>query len=138
MAKTITVETLINAPVEKVWECWNEPEHITQWAFASDEWEAPAAENDLRVDGRFKTTMAAKDGSARFDFTGAYTTVTPLERIEYTIDDGRKVAIKFTMLANKTRVTETFEMENQNSEEMQHGGWQAILENFKKHVETTQ
>lgn len=135
--KLITVETTISAPVAKVWECWNDPQHITQWAFASDDWEAPHAENDVRVGGTFVTTMAAKDGSARFDFNGVYTAVLPLERIEYTIEGGRKVAIEFRALAGKTKIIETFEMENENPAEMQRAGWQAILENFKKHVETT-
>lgn len=135
MAKTITVQTTINAPIEKVWQYWNEPEHIMQWAFASDDWEAPAAENDLREGGRFKTTMAAKDGSARFDFTGAYTKVGEHQLIEYTIDDGRKVSVAFSNDGGKTTVTETFEMEQTHSEEQQRAGWQAILDNFKKHVE---
>ena len=72
---TITVQTTVKAPIEKVWECWNKPEHITGWAFASDDWETPSAENDLRVGGKFKTAMAAKDKSASFDFTGTYTQV---------------------------------------------------------------
>ena len=57
----ITVQTLVNAPLQKVWDSWTKPERITKWCFASDDWEAPAAENDLRVDGRLSTTMAAKD-----------------------------------------------------------------------------
>ena len=85
----ITVESIINAPVEKVWACWTEPQHITQWCAASDDWHAPYAENDLRVDGRFVTTMATKDGSFSFDFGGVYTEVVLLERIKYTMDDGR-------------------------------------------------
>jgi|SRR6185295_4717229 len=134
--KTITVKTTINAPMEKVWRYWNAPEHITQWAFASDDWEAPQAENDLKVDGRFKTTMAAKDKSVSFDFTGKYAAVTPNELIEYDIDDGRHVTVEFANTPGGVQVTETFEMENENSEELQRGGWQAILENFKKHVES--
>jgi uncharacterized protein YndB with AHSA1/START domain len=132
---TITVETVIKAPVEKVWKFWNEPEHITQWCFASDDWHAPRAENDLRKDGKMKTTMAAKDGSFTFDFEAVYTNVVPNKRIEYNIVDGRKVDIRFTPNGNETKVTETFEAESTNPIEMQRGGWQAILDNFKKHVE---
>ncbi len=72
---TITVQSVVKAQIEKVWEFWTKPEHIVHWAFASDDWEAPAAENDLRVGGKFKTTMAARDKSTSFDFTGAYTIV---------------------------------------------------------------
>lgn len=136
--KSITVSTVVNAPVEKVWEAWNKPEHITKWAFASDDWEAPAAENDLKTGGRFNTVMAAKDKSATFDFTGTYTAIKEHELIEYTMDgeDARKVSITFSPKGDATEVTETFEMENENPEEMQRGGWQAILDSFKKHAES--
>ncbi len=132
----ITVEATINAPVEKVWKYWNEPQHITKWCAASDDWHAPFAENDLRTDGTFKTTMAAKDGSFSFDFGGIYTNVEKHKRIEYTMGDGRKVKIVFISDGNKTKVTETFDPESENPVEMQRGGWQAILDNFKKHTET--
>jgi uncharacterized protein YndB with AHSA1/START domain len=132
---TITVQTIVNAPMAKVWDCWNKPEHITGWAFASDDWEAPAAENDLRVGGKFKTVMAAKDKSTSFDFTGTYTAVREKELIEYDIDDGRHVKVEFTELPEGVKVIETFEPENENPEEMQRSGWRAILDNFKKYVE---
>src|SRR5215218_1482168 len=92
----ITVEATINAPVEKVWNFWNDPKHITQWCQASDDWHAPYAENDLRKDGAFKTTMAAKDGSFSFDFGGVYDNVEENNTIEYTMGDGRKVKVGFS------------------------------------------
>jgi len=131
----ITVTATIMAPVSKVWKLWNEPEHITQWCNASDDWHAPYAENDLKEGGRFRTTMAAKDGSFSFDFGGVYTTVENNRRIDYTLGDGRKVQVRFEDKGDETKVTETFEMENTHSEEMQRSGWQAILNNFKKHAE---
>jgi uncharacterized protein YndB with AHSA1/START domain len=133
----ITIETVVNAPVEKVWEYWNEPKHITQWAQASPEWHAPYADNDLRVDGTFKTTMAAKDGSMSFDFGGVYTAVQQHKLIEYTMGDGRKVSVSFSDLGGSTKVVETFEPESTNSIEMQRGGWQAILDSFKNHTEAS-
>lgn len=133
--KAITVQATVNAPIEKVWKFWNEPEHITQWAFASPDWHAPKAENDLRVDGTFSTTMAAKDGSFSFDFGGVYTKVENHKAIEYTLGDGRKVKISFSAEGNQTNVVETFDPEDQNPEEMQRGGWQAILDNFKAYAE---
>ena len=131
----ITVETVIKAPVEKVWKFWSEPKHITQWCNASDDWHAPYAENDLRLNGKFKTTMAAKDGSASFDFGGVYTKVQSNQVIEYIMDDGRKAKIIFSGNGPETKVTETFEAEDINPIEMQRGGWQAILDNFKKYTE---
>lgn len=132
---TITIETLVKTSVEKVWTCWTEPKHITQWNQASTDWHAPYAENDLRTGGKFKTTMAAKDGSVSFDFEGIYTKIQQLKVIEYTIADGRKVSITFTGTANETKVVESFEAENANPIEIQRGGWQAILDSFKKYTE---
>jgi len=134
----ITVETIINAPMAKVWECWNKPEHITKWAFGSDDWEAPVAENDVRVGGKFKTVMAAKDKSASFDFTGVYTAVKEYELIEYDMDgdDKRHVKVEFIQLPEGIKVVETFDPENVNSEEKQKSGWQSILNNFKKYTES--
>lgn len=136
-AKTaITVEATVNAPVEKVWEYWGKPEHITQWCNASPEWHAPRAENDLQTGGKFSTRMEAKDGSFGFDFGGVYDEVKPNELIAYTMGDGRKVTVIFNSDGNTTKVVETFDAEEQNPVEMQRGGWQAILDNFKKYVES--
>lgn len=132
----ITIQTTVNASPEKVWKFWNKPEHVMQWAFASPEWHAPKAENDLREGGKFSTTMAAKDGSMSFDFWGEYTLVRDNEAINYTMGDGRKVEITFAETPDGVVITERFEPESENSEEMQKGGWQAILNNFKTYVES--
>ena len=132
----ITVANTVNAPVEKVWKFWTGPEHITQWNNASDDWHTPFAENDLRVGGKFLSRMEAKDGSYGFDFAGVYDEVKTNELIAYTIGDGRKVKVIFTPSGNQTKLTTTFEAEDINSIEMQRGGWQAILDSFKKYTET--
>jgi uncharacterized protein YndB with AHSA1/START domain len=132
----ITVEAVVNAPVEKVWKYWSEPEHITRWAFASDDWHAPYADNDLRTGGKFKTTMAAKDGSFSFDFGGEYTQVETNKTIAYVMEDGRKVTVTFSGDGNETKVVETFDAETLHPVEMQRAGWQAILDNFKKYTES--
>lgn len=131
----ITVVTTVNAPMAKVWESWNQPEHITKWYQPSNDWHAPYADNDLRTGGNFKTTMAAKDGSVSFDFEGVYTNVKEHQQIEYTIGDGREVVITFAEKAGAVEITETFEAENINAIEIQQGGWQAILDSFKKYTE---
>lgn len=131
----ITIESTVNAPVEKVWNYWNEPDHITKWNSASDDWHTPWAKNDLRTGGRITSRMEAKDGSFGFDFEGVYDTVKPNEYIEYTLGDGRKVKISFKASGNTTHIIESFEAETENSEEMQRMGWQAILDNFKKYTE---
>ncbi|MGJ8594049.1 MAG: SRPBCC family protein [Aquaticitalea sp.] len=132
----ITVKANINATPKKVWNYWNEPEHITKWNFANDDWCCPKAENDLRAGGKLKTRMEAKDGSFGFDFEGVYDEIKEQETITYTIADGRKVTTTFEDLEGKTKVTTIFDAEQQNSIEMQKDGWQAILNNFKKYVES--
>ena len=132
----ITVESTVNAPVEKVWTLWSLPEHITKWTTASDDWHTPRAENDLRTGGKFNTRMEAKDGSFGFDFGGVYDDVVNNQHIAYTMGDGRKVDVQFSTIGNATRIVETFEPESENPIEMQRGGWQAIMDNFKKYVES--
>lgn len=132
----ITIKTIVHAPLAKVWECWTLPEHIDQWAFATNDWEASAKENNLTVGGTFRTVMGAKDKSASFDFSGKYTAVEEINRIEYDLDDARHVKIIFTQLPQGVEVVQTFDPENENPIEMQRDGWQAFLDNFKKHVES--
>ncbi|MES2277741.1 MAG: SRPBCC family protein [Bacteroidota bacterium] len=131
----ITVTATVNAPINKVWAYWNQPEHITKWCQASPDWHAPYADNDPRTGGKFKTTMAAKDGSFSFDFEGVYSEVQDHKLIAYGLGDGRQVKITFDDLGDSTTVTETFDPETQNPIEMQRGGWQAILDSFKKYTE---
>jgi len=132
--KKITVETSIDAPIETVWEYWSQPVHINKWYFASDDWEAPEAENDLREGGKFKTRMQAKDKSAGFDFSGSYTAVKELESVEYDLDDGRHVKVEFKQSSQGVKVTTTFDPEDTNPFDLQRQGWQAILDNFNKYV----
>lgn len=131
----ITINTRINASVEKVWKHWITPEDIIRWNNASDDWHTPRAENDLREGGTFNFRMEAKDGSMGFDLIGVYDKVIPNKLIEYTLGDRRKVNVVFSILCNETEVIETFEAESTHSIEQQREGWQSILNNFKKYVE---
>jgi uncharacterized protein YndB with AHSA1/START domain len=133
---TITIETTVAAPITKVWKYWSTPDDIKKWNAASDDWHTTKAENDLRVGGTFSSRMEAKDGSFGFDFGGIYDEVKENEYIAYTIGDGRKVKVNFLEDGGETKIVETFEAENTNSIEMQKGGWQAILDNFKNYTET--
>ncbi|MEO6550254.1 MAG: SRPBCC family protein [Ferruginibacter sp.] len=133
--KVISIETIVQAPVEKVWESWTKPEHITKWNNASDDWHTPKVDNDLREGGSFSARMEAKDGSMGFDFGGIYDAVRTNEYIEYTLADERKVKIKFTPQGESTKVEESFDAESTHSVEMQQTGWQSILDNFKKYTE---
>ena len=131
----ITIETVVKADLNKVWDAWNNPEDIKQWNAASDDWHTPRSTVDLREGGKFSSRMEAKDGSEGFDFEGTYTRVVPSKLIEYRMSDGRNVSVEFKQDAGAVLVRETFDAETENPAELQRQGWQAILDNFARHVE---
>ena len=138
LAKTkITVEAIVSAAVEKVWDLWTDPKHVVHWNHASADWHSPYSENDLRVGGKFLYRMEARDGSSGFDFGGEYNSIELYKHIEYFLGDNRRVRVTFDPKGTGTRVTEIFETELTNSVELQQQGWQAILDNFKHYVESS-
>jgi uncharacterized protein YndB with AHSA1/START domain len=132
----ISIAALVSAHPQKVWEYWTLPKHIVKWNFASDDWHCPLSENDLRVGGKMRSRMEAKDGSFGFDFEATYDEVVDQKKIAYTMADGRQAITSFEIVDGKTKITTTFDAENTHPLEMQKEGWQAILNNFKKCVET--
>lgn len=132
----ITINNDIEAPLPQVWTSYTSPKHITQWNYASEEWHCPTAEVELRSGGLYRARMEAKDGSMGFDFEAVIDEVIPEQKLSYTIGDGRKVNVQMSTLKDKTHVEVTFEAEQINPIEMQEAGWQAILNNFKKYVES--
>jgi uncharacterized protein YndB with AHSA1/START domain len=131
----ITVETIVKAQLNQVWDAWNNPADINQWNSAQEDWHTTRSTVDLREGGKFTSRMEAKDGSEGFDFEGIYTRVIPQKTIEYRMGDGREVKVEFTENADGVQVKETFDPENENPPELQRQGWQAILDNFSRHVE---
>lgn len=131
----ITISVIVDASLSQAWKALTTPSSITKWNFASDDWCCPRAINDLRIDGSFNYRMESTDGKVGFDFEGKYTRVIPENLIEYMLGDDRKVSIEFRAIGNKTEVVEAFNAETENSPELQRTGWQAILNNFKKHTE---
>lgn len=131
----ITVQIKIADSIDKIWDLWTLPLHITKWNMASEDWHTPFAENDLKVGGKFKSTMASRDGTMSFDFTGTYSSIENKKLIAYTMEDGRKVIVVFDQQEDGVEIRESFDPESENPEEFQQQGWQAILNNFKKYVE---
>lgn len=131
----INIQAQIKGSVEEIWALYTLPEHITQWNAASDDWYCPSAENDLRAGGKYKSRMEAKDGSFGFDFEAIYDEVAIPTHFSYTLGDGRQVNTRFEKVGEETRVSISFDPENENPLEMQRGGWQAILDNFKRYAE---
>jgi uncharacterized protein YndB with AHSA1/START domain len=133
----INVETTVAAPIEQVWRAYTTPADIKQWNAASDDWHTTAASVDLREGGAFSSRMEAKDGSMGFDFAGTYTKIVKHKLIEYSFGD-RMAQVEFTPDAKGVVIRVTFDSEPTHSIEQQRGGWQAILNNFARHVEGNQ
>jgi uncharacterized protein YndB with AHSA1/START domain len=133
----ITVQTKVSAPIEAVWRAWNSPEEIKQWNAASDDWHTTKSAVDLRVGGEFSSRMEAKDGSFGFDFAGTYTRIVENEILEFTFGD-RAAIVEFIQEKDGVLVRETFDAEETHSPEQQRSGWQAILDNFARHVDKKQ
>ncbi|HTM66004.1 MAG TPA: SRPBCC family protein [Flavipsychrobacter sp.] len=135
MDNKITVSATINADNKKTWDYYNNPKHIVNWNFADPSWHCPRAENDMKVGGNYKARMEAKDGSFGFDFDAVYTEINEGKDFTYEFG-GRTATVKFKAQEDgQTEVIVAFDPENQNSLEMQKGGWQAILNNFKQYTE---
>ena len=133
----ITVETVVNAQPNEVWKVWNNPDDIVQWNAPHESWHTTRSAVDLREGGKFAARMEARDGSAGFDFEGTYTRVVPNKIIDFRMSDGREVNVEFVEQTGGVLVRETFDAESENSAEMQRAGWQAILDNFGRHVTRT-
>jgi uncharacterized protein YndB with AHSA1/START domain len=130
----ITVETVVNAALDRVWEAWNDPEDIKRWNAAQDDWHTTHSTVDLREGGAFVSRMEAKDGSAGFDFEGTYTRIVPRQTIEYRMSDGREVKVEFGERPDGVLVRTAFDADSEHPPELQRQGWQAILDNFARYV----
>ena len=130
----ITIETLVRAPIDKVWRAYTSPEDIIQWNAALDDWHTTSSSVELRVGGIFSSRMEAKDGSFGFDFAGTYTKIIPNELIEYAFGD-RTASVQFMQTSDGVKVRITFVAETEHSVEEQEQGWQSILNKFASHVE---
>lgn len=133
----IQIEATIEAPLAKVWSFWTQPQHITHWNFAADTWCCPRASNDLKVGGQYSARMEAKDGSFGFDFEAVYDQVIDQKKLSYNMSDGRNATTTFESRGSTVKVITVFDAEKMNPEQMQKDGWQSILNNFKKYVETS-
>ncbi|MEP7266656.1 MAG: SRPBCC family protein [Saprospiraceae bacterium] len=136
LSNKIKLTAIVHADSKKAWNYYTLPEHITKWNFASPDWYCPSATNDMKVGGKYKARMEAKDGSFGFDFEAIYNEIVPGQRFKYTLPDGRKVSVNFIETGDKTTVQIVFDPEDQNPLELQKNGWQAILNNYKMYTET--
>ena len=131
----IEIESKINAELDRVWEYWTKPEHITKWNNASEDWLCPNAENDLKEGGKFKYRMESQDGKVGFDFAGTYKEVREKEKLTYELEDGRNAEVTFSEEDGNVRIKEILDTEDENPVDQQEQGWKSILQNFKAYTE---
>lgn len=131
----ININARIRTPIATSWERWTNPDHITQWNFATPAWHCPRATNELQPGGRYYARMEARDGSVGFDFEGVYDVVTDYQHLRYTLANGRQVDTRFAEADGATIISLSVDAESENPIDMQREGWQAILDNFKSYAE---
>ena len=134
-ATKITIHATISAGIQKVWNYYSQPEHITKWNFASPDWHCPSASNDMRIGGKYTARMEAKDGSFGFEFEATYSEITENQKFVYIMPDGREVSVSINEDNHLTNITVCFDTETENPVDLQREGWQAILNNFKNYAE---
>jgi PhnB protein len=132
----IAVSAHVKADLERTWFSYTDPRCITRWNFASPVWHCPRAENDLKAGGSFSYRMESREGKAGFDFSGVYEAVVMKAYIAYRMNAARAAKVLFHPYPGGVLVTVIFDPESENSMELQRGGWQAILDNFKAFAES--
>jgi uncharacterized protein YndB with AHSA1/START domain len=82
MSHDLVLELVLDAPPEKLYRGWTEPELMKQW-FAPKPWTTPKVDNDLRPGGRANVTMANPEGQ-EFPNNGIYLELIPNQKIVFT------------------------------------------------------
>jgi uncharacterized protein YndB with AHSA1/START domain len=79
---TLRLRRTFQAPRQKVFRAWTEPEELKKW-WGPDGFSTPSAEIDLRVGGRFRIAMKSPRDNVHV-LVGTYREVRPPERLVYT------------------------------------------------------
>ena len=87
-ADGITITRVFDAPRERVWREWTEPERFADW-FGGPESEVPLStvSMDVRPGGSWRLTMLAESGRREINWKGEYREVVEPERLVFTISD---------------------------------------------------
>lgn len=84
----ITVTRIFDAPRERVWREWVEPERFADW-FGGPDWKAPldTVSMDVRPGGAWRLSMFSETGRREIHWRGEYREVVEPERLVFTISD---------------------------------------------------
>jgi len=75
----LNITRVFDAPLEKVWRAWTEPEEMKRW-YGPKDYTAPVCEVDLRVGGKMLACMRSPEGTD-FWSTGTYLEIVPFSRL---------------------------------------------------------
>jgi uncharacterized protein YndB with AHSA1/START domain len=84
----LTITRVFDAPRERVWKEWTEPDRFADW-FGGSESEVPlsSVSMDVRPGGAWRATMFSGPGRRESRWIGEYREVTEPERLVFTVSD---------------------------------------------------
>ena len=85
---TLEIKRTFQAPREKVFQAWTDPEKMNRWFSPSDEYEV-SAECDPRPGGNYRVQMTHKDGNVH-TVVGEYREVNPAGKACFYLVMGRR------------------------------------------------
>lgn len=139
MPSNITFEINVAAPIDSVWNTFNEPNEILKWD-KSEDWYTTSASNDLTVGGKLLQHMESKNGDTGFDVVATYTKIEHNKLIEFRMDDGRMfdriVKVEFFETFEGVKMRQTFQAESAIPLNQQLSEWQSVLNRFAQYVES--
>lgn len=132
----LSVGVTINQSLDRVWDTWVDQNHMQYWMVISSDYEVKDAKNDLKIGGGFSYKMCSKIGDIQFDYAGTYVAIELKRLLAFTMNDDRNVEVLFSVIEDVVHIELNFEAVNEQDLDVQIQGWQAMLNYFKKHVES--
>lgn len=134
--RTLTIEKILDAPIDLVWEAWTDPKHVAQW-WAPYGIPLEVLAYDFRVGGEWKYAMPMPDGN-QFISEGSFKEIVDKKKIVTSADfkpmtEGVEMHISFEEDGEKTHLTfsvvhETEEYCKQQEEMGFYNGWGSALD----------
>lgn len=136
---SLTIKRRFNAPPEKVFAAWTDPEKVKRWMIPGNG-EAVSAEADVRTGGHYRWIMKSPDGEEH-NVGGVYREVIPNEKLVFTWawistpDRESLVTLTFKPDGGGTLMTLTHEQFFDESARDRHeSGWNGMMQNLERYL----
>jgi uncharacterized protein YndB with AHSA1/START domain len=141
--KTVTITRTINAPIERVWRAWTNPDDLMHWFTAKGGAETKVIQFDVKVGGRVRLKFPGAAG----EYTWTYVKIFEPRVLVFDILDfslpqfadqgvGGICNVNFQDLGDKTEVTVSGElpdeMDNESMRKMAIDGWNGTIDKLVK------